>query len=246
MSLLFNSKNETLMDLAGLQLVETPPAKGSKHHPYSFADFANTLVDILPAVDLKPIDSQFAVSNDGMKFFGTVEVETPMNDISWQIGVRGSHDQSIARGLVAGERVMVCSNLMFSGEIQMKTKQTTKIEDRVEGMLIDAVLQMPGFFAVEEEMLERLRNERVSQIQADAAFVEIFRKGGLTGNQLTEAIRQWENPTFDHGEHDSIWHIEQCATQALKPVNGVGNTNLLVDRSRKVRSTLVEMFDLAA
>nr|MBS0019438.1 hypothetical protein [Gammaproteobacteria bacterium] len=47
------------------------------------------------------------------------------------VGLRGSYDQTLPRGLAVGSRVFVCDNLAFSGEVTIKTKQTTFIGQRL-------------------------------------------------------------------------------------------------------------------
>jgi hypothetical protein len=62
------------------------------------------------------VQEEYAVSPDGMKMFGVLDLETQMEGCRFSIGIRNSHDKSIRLGLTAGLRVFVCSNMAFSGD----------------------------------------------------------------------------------------------------------------------------------
>ena len=244
--LMYNPSNEVRHTLASLATLETPPARGTHHHPYSFHDYASTVIEAIPQAGLIVQDAEFAVSNNGDRMFGLVQLKTERDDLTWNIGLRGSHDQRISRGLVAGESIMVCSNLMFSGSIALRTKQTTNIEKRIGGLVIDAVQQMPHYFEEEETMIDRLKDTVIRDAWANAALVEVYKNGGLSSSQLGTAIDEWNEPSFDHGADLNAWRLEQACTQALKPTGNNVNMGLVADRSRVARETIVDLFKLAA
>jgi DNA polymerase III delta prime subunit len=62
------------------------------------------------------VNEEYAASNDGMKMFGVLDLETQMEGCRFSIGIRNSHDKSLRLGLTAGLRVFVCSNMAFSGD----------------------------------------------------------------------------------------------------------------------------------
>jgi ATPase family associated with various cellular activities (AAA) len=62
------------------------------------------------------VQEEYAVSPDGAKMFGVLDLETQMEGCRFSIGIRNSHDKSIRLGLTAGLRVFVCSNMAFSGD----------------------------------------------------------------------------------------------------------------------------------
>ena len=53
------------------------------------------------------------------------------------IGIRNSHDRTIAVGLSAGISVHVCSNLCFGGSTVLKRRHTSRIE--LNGLVLEAV-----------------------------------------------------------------------------------------------------------
>src|SRR5579864_5556297 len=72
------------------------------------------------------VQEECAISSDGMKMFGVLDLETQMEGCRFSIGIRNSHDKSIRLGLTAGLRVFVCSNMAFSGDFTPVLAKHTK------------------------------------------------------------------------------------------------------------------------
>src|SRR5262249_33279296 len=76
------------------------------------------------------VQEEYAVSPDGMKVFGVLDLETQMEGCRFSIGFRNSHDKSLRLGLTAGLRVFVCSNMAFSGDFTPGTMFPTQMGQR--------------------------------------------------------------------------------------------------------------------
>ena len=92
------------------------PAATSTHKPVPHHTIVEALVETLSFRHIAPVQEEYAVSSDGMKMFGVLDLETQMEGCRFSIGIRNSHDKSIRLGLTAGLRVFVCSNMAFSGD----------------------------------------------------------------------------------------------------------------------------------
>src|SRR6266404_5374784 len=60
------------------------------------------------------VHDEYAVSPDGMKAFGVLDLETEMEGCRFSIGLRNSHDKSMRLAMTCGYRVFVCSNRAFA------------------------------------------------------------------------------------------------------------------------------------
>ena len=71
------------------------------------------------------------VGRDGQRMFGMIRINKS-SSMEWsrRIGIRNSHDRTIAVGLSAGISVHVCSNLCFGGSTVLKRRHTSP--DRTE------------------------------------------------------------------------------------------------------------------
>lgn len=255
MSLLYNPQNETLFNRAQLAHVPTPPAQGRFHRPLPFGEYAEFVADALDRNGLAIAEEEYAVSKDHNRFFGLLEVTNKplegelITAEEWrvQVGLRGSHDQRIPRGLTLGSRVLVCSNLCFHGNLgTFATKQTTNILARLPGLIRDAVSRIPQLAQEQEVIFDRYKNTELKPRWGDAALVEIHRRGGLTAPQLGRAIQEWDTPTYEEhaeGGHN-VWRLFNAATEALKPTGNNVNHDTVRDRSQVVSGFLNHLVDI--
>jgi len=94
-----------------LALVATP-AGTATHRPVPHADVVRALVDTLALRHIAPVREEYAVSKDGMKMFGIVEIETTFQGCRFAIGIRNAHDKSMqlamTSGIPYGELTITC------------------------------------------------------------------------------------------------------------------------------------------
>ncbi len=98
-----------------LALVPTP-AGTATHRPVPHHEIVSALVETLGFRHIGVVQDEYAVSPDGMKMFGVLDLETEMHGCRFSIGVRNSHDKSMRLALTCGYRVLVCANMAFSGD----------------------------------------------------------------------------------------------------------------------------------
>ena len=210
-------------DLAALPL---PKALGPRHVVRPYIEDIEIVEDALADYGLAVNDEAFGVTRDGGRFFGVLECapiegEFLGKDYGLTVGLRGSYDQSIARGLAIGSRVFVCDNLSFSGEVSILTRQTTNISSRIPTLLRDAVSKLPRLAEHQQLRFDAYRNTAMTPRQGDAMIIELVRKGVVMPSQTGRVIGEWDNPS--HAEHaeqgHSIWRMHNAVTEALKPTN---------------------------
>lgn len=234
-----------------LRQIPTPAPLGQRHRPVPFAEYVDLTENALNRTGLRVIGEEHLVGHEGQRYFGALEIAPLEGELitakEWSmfVALRGSHDQSVPRGIALGRHVMVCSNLCFSGDIAtLSTKQTTNIWSRLPGMVYGAVSRVPELAALEERRVERMIGFEMKPRWGDAALVEIFRRGGLSGAQLTRAIGEWDRPSFEeHAEGYNAWRLEQAVTQAVKPTGQVTNIFNVQDRTRRASEFINEMID---
>jgi hypothetical protein len=98
-----------------LALVPTPSATDT-HKPVPHHEIVQALVETLGFRHIGVVHDEYAVSPDGMKMFGVLDLETGFEGCRFAIGLRNSHDKSFRLSCTVGVRVFVCENLAFSGD----------------------------------------------------------------------------------------------------------------------------------
>src|ERR1051326_1575364 len=100
-----------------LAAVATPLGTAT-HPPVPHAEIVEALVETLSFRHIGVVREEYAVSKDGMKMFGVLDLDTGMPGCRFSIGVRNSHDRSMRLAAAVGVRVLVCENMAFSGDFQ--------------------------------------------------------------------------------------------------------------------------------
>src|SRR5437867_8124894 len=111
-TLLSSTGKITREDLA---LVPTPPATNT-HRPIPHHEIVQALVETLGFRHIGVVRDEYAVSTDGMRMFGVLDLETGMHGCRFSIGIRNANDKSMRLALTVGYRVMVCDNMAFHGD----------------------------------------------------------------------------------------------------------------------------------
>jgi hypothetical protein len=244
--LLYSQSNITRNDLSNMV---TPAPIGARHHPVPFGSYVDSVEHSLKNIGMQFGNQEFEVTHNGNRFFGAVEIE-PMEgeylpaseaakDFNFIVGLRGSHDNSLARGLSLGTQVMVCSNLCFHGNLfTVSTKQTLNVMKRLPGLIGDAIRTLPAMQQETVNMFDRYKLAQITEKTGDAALVEIYRQNGLTGSQLGRAVDQWYEPS--HAEHAedgfNAWRLLNACTEALKPTGNNVNHDIIQARSMVISS----------
>ena len=239
-NLMYNPGNEALMSRAILHNLPVPAPQGPRHRPIGFGPYADEVVEALNLNGLRTVQEEYAVSNDGNRMFGVLEVEPLEGELitadDWKllVGVRGSHDQKISRGLTLGSQILVCSNLCFSGNLgTFHTKQTTNIWSRLPGLIGEAVKRIPEAAQRQELEFNRFKEVELIPRHGDAALVELYRREAMTAAQLGHAIQEWDTPSHvEHAEHGhSLWRLHNAFTESLKPTGQTVNMQTISERT---------------
>jgi len=220
MSLLLHTGAHSLSrsDLAQLPV---PAPLGARHVVRPFIEDVEIVTDLMRSRGLVIKHEAYGITgtNEAPKrFFGLIEVSGGSDEYALMIGLRGSYDRSLPRGLAVGSRVFVCDNLAFSAEITLKTKQTTNIDKRIPEMLERAVDKIPKMAAIQASRFEAYRNVSLSVDAGDLILVALYREQVLNSQTLAHALREWGTPR--HEEHladgRTVWTLHNAVTEALK------------------------------
>src|SRR5215469_9960868 len=108
-----------LSKMGRTELAQIPVPQATRtHRPVPHHEIVEALVETLSFRHIGVVNEEYAVSADGMKMFGVLDLETQMEGARFAIGLRNSHDKSLRLALTVGLRIFVCSNMAFSGDFQ--------------------------------------------------------------------------------------------------------------------------------
>src|SRR5438445_5011406 len=86
-----------------LALVPTPPATNT-HRPIPHYEIVQALIETLGFRHIGVVRDEYAVSPDGMRMFGVLDLDYEYSDTRFSIGIRNANDKSMRLALTIGLR----------------------------------------------------------------------------------------------------------------------------------------------
>lgn len=204
-----------------LLALPTPEATET-HHPIAHAKLVETILESLAFRQLEVVRDEYAVTSDGMRLFGFLEVNIEHNGVRLAFALRNSHDKSFSLGIVAGYRVFVCDNLAFSGEFSALARKHTKNVELVEvvGVGVDRVQR---HFQKVQVQIDAWRGFELADAQAKAVIYDAFIIGNLDApKKLAKDVHSnYFDPQHDEFRDRNFWSLSNAFTSAFKTLEPV-------------------------
>lgn len=211
-------------DLIGRQdlTVLPTPEPTATHIPISHAAFVGTLIEALGYRKLDVIEDQYAVTPDGMKMFGVLKLSIEENGIRLSIGIRNSHDKSLALGITIGYNVFVCDNMAFHGDFEPVTKKHSK-HLVLEDVLAIAVDRMQRHFVPMLHRVNAWRGHDLADAAAKLLIYDAFIGEGLdVAKHLARDVhRHYFEPAHEEFRPRTMWSLSNAFTSAFKELDPV-------------------------
>ena len=170
----------------------------------------------------KVIRDEYAVTGDGMRLFGFLEVSIEHDGVRLALVFRNSHDKSFSLGLLAGYRIFCCDNLAFHGEFIGIARKHTKNVDLMEvvGVGVDRVQR---HFQKVTMMLDAWRDYQLPDPNAKAVIYDAFVAGKLDVPKrlAPEVHRFYFEPECEEFKPRTFYSLSNAFTSALKALEPV-------------------------
>lgn len=212
------------IDRHALDALPEPQPQGPQHRPIQHGDLVEYVENTLDAFNLQVTDRAFGISENGMQLFGVMDLKGrglhAGDDWGFQIGLRQSQDRTISPVMLAGSHVWICDNLAYTGQIEMVTRATTFVLDRLPQLVEDMVRRTIRYSEPQKRQFDAYHRKNVSDIRADAAITAMVREGVINPSEVGKVIEQWDEPKHDEfAEARNVWRLFNAATETLKPRN---------------------------
>jgi len=212
-----------LSKLGRAELSQIPvPEATATHKPVPHHNIVESLVETLSFRHIGVVDEEYAVSNDGMKMFGVLDLETQMEGCRFSIGIRNSHDKSLRLGLTVGIRVFVCSNMAFSGDFTPVLAKHSKSFNLIDTLAV-GVDRIQRNFEPMQRQVERWRQDQITDSQAKLIFYSAFVDGNLDvpRSLLPEVHRLYFEPEYPEFSARTMWSLSNAFTSAFKKLDPI-------------------------
>jgi Domain of unknown function (DUF932) len=204
-----------------LALVSTPAAT-TTHQPVPHHEIVQALVETLGFRHIGVVHDEYAISPDGMKMFGVLDLETEMHGARFAIGLRNSHDKTMRLALTCGYRVFVCSNMAFSGDFTPVLAKHSKSFSLVDSISI-GVDRMQRNFEPMRKQVELWRQSELTDVTAKMIIYEAFIESGLeVPKHLARRVHDlYFDPQYEDFKPRTLWSLSNAFTSAFKDLEPI-------------------------
>ena len=222
------SENSTLIGYQGrtipretLALVPTPPPTET-HRPIPHHEVVQALIEALGFRHIGVVQDAYAVSPDGMKMFGVLDLETEIQGCRFAIGIRNSHDKTMRLALTCGYRVFVCSNMAFSGDFQPLLAKHSKAFSLVVAISV-GVDRMQRSFEPMRKQVEAWQKSELTDVTARIIIYQAFIEGELdVPKHLACRVHDFYfEPQYDEFRPRTMWSLSNAFTAAFKELDPI-------------------------
>lgn len=203
-----------------LSLVPTPPATDT-FKPIAHATLIDELEKSLAFRHIRVVRDEYAVTPDGMKLFGLLELNAEYEGVRFAIGLRNANDKSMRLGMVAGYRVFVCDNMALSGDFKPLLAKHSKNFNLVESLSIGVDRIQRGFEPLRDAIAFK-RGHLLHDEEARSMIYRAFMENRFP-LKLLKTVHQefFVAPSYAEFKQQTVWSLENAFTTAFKELKPV-------------------------
>jgi hypothetical protein len=204
-----------------LQLVPVPQAT-STHKPLSHHEIVQALLETLGFRHIEVLRDEYAVSHDGMRMFGVLDLEYGITGVRFSIGVRNANDKSMRLGMTVGYRVLVCDNMAFSGDFTPVLAKHSKNFSLIDAISVGVDRMQRGFEPLVQH-IEAWRQTALADADAKLLIYRAFVEGELEApRHLARAVHdEYFLPTHEEFAPRTLWSLSNAFTSAFKKLDAM-------------------------
>jgi hypothetical protein len=198
------------------------PAGTNTFKPIPHHEVVAALVETLGFRYIGVVRDEYAVSPDGMKMFGVLDLETSFDGCRFAIGIRNSNDRSMRLSICCGIRVFVCDNLSFQGDFTPVLAKHSKNFSVIDSLAI-GVDRIQRSFEPLRQQVETWRSGQLTDDQARLVIYRAFIESELEvpRHLAREVHNNYFEPRYEDFAPRTMWSLSNAFTSALKSLDPI-------------------------
>jgi hypothetical protein len=217
---LISGRETTLINRSALRHLPVPPSTET-FQPIPHHQLVEQIHESLSYRRLSVVREEFAVSPDGMKLFGLIELNVEYSGVRFAIGLRNSNDKSMRVGLVAGYRVMVCENKMLIGDFNPLLAKHSKNFNLIDALSV-AVDRIQRNIGGVEKSIEFKKNYWLDEESARNMIYRAFLIDKFPISLMRSVHHEFFiAPSFEEFKPKNLWSLENAFTNCFKKLKPV-------------------------
>lgn len=202
-----------------LILIPVPEATRT-HQPLAHHRIVEVLVESLTFRHIRVVREEYAVSPDGARMFGVLDLDAEWSGVRFSIGLRNANDKSMRLGMTVGYRVLVCDNMSFQGDFAPVFHKHTRKLDLLDVISI-GVDKMQRSFAPLQVQIGEWQERIITDDTARLLIYRAFLEERFPRTIMAEVHRYYFEPQHEEFKARTLWSLSNAFTSAfklLKPV----------------------------
>ena len=198
------------------------PQQTASYVPLSYESLITRIEKQLSVEGIKISDERLALSLNGQRLFGLLQVEMPQfptRDYGCVLGLRNSYDKSCSTGLCIGASVFVCDNLSFRGSlITFQRKHTANLLRDMSWIITETIATLPAQFAGQSKTFEQYRATELSDKQAHDLVIRFYDQRAVNVTDIPGLLEEWRNPRHPEfaAAGKTAWRLFNAVTETIK------------------------------
>jgi len=227
-NLLHNDPNPVTIDRSRLAGVQTPRATLS-WTPLPHHELMNRVENRIQDYGYRIHQTNCLLSHGGDRFLGTITLGSRRNlGYRRMVGIKNSHDKSLAAGLIAGIRVIVCSNGMFAGDdICLNRKHTSRLFEDLDQKITEGFEKVFAEWERNDLRVLRYRETEISDERAHDLVVRAVDAEALPPSSIPRVLKEYREPWHPEFMPRTVWSLHNSFTEVMK-----SKPHLIPERTR--------------
>ena len=198
------------------------PAATATHKPIPHIAVVEKLIEALGFRQIGVVREEYAVSSDGMRMFGVMDLSSGFDGCRFAIGLRNSHDKSFRLSCTVGLRVFVCENLAFHGEYTPVLAKHSK-HFSLEDSLAIGVDRMQRNFGPLKQQVDEWRAMQLSAASAKLLIYQAFieEESGFPKHLARRVHDLYFEPVHEEFQARTMWSLSNAFTSAFKELEPI-------------------------
>ncbi|HEY1757966.1 MAG TPA: DUF932 domain-containing protein [Bryobacteraceae bacterium] len=199
-----------------------PPEATDTFKPIAHSDLIGNVLEALSYRHINVVKDEYAVSEDGMKLFGVLDLESSFEGCRFSLGLRNANDKSMRLALTIGYRVFVCDNMAFHGDFTPVLAKHSKHFNLQDALAI-GIDRMQRNFEPMRKQVESWRNFQLTDAAAKLVIYRAFIEDDLEAPKYLsrEVHRLYFDPQYPEFQPRTLWSLSNAFTSAFKELDPV-------------------------
>jgi len=209
--------------LTRAELATIPAPEGTEtFKPIPHAELVANVIGGLAFRHINVVKDEYAASEDGMKLFGVLDLESGFDGARYSLGIRNANDKSMRLSMTVGYRVFVCDNMAFWGDFTPVLAKHSKHFNLADAIDLGLGRMQRNF----EPMRQQVEGWRRNQLDDAAAKLVIYRafiEGDLeVPRHLARRVHElYFDPQYPEFQPRTVWSLTNAFTSAFKELDPI-------------------------